>query len=99
LTPLRDNQGKNCRLTLSGEKFLHRFLQHVLPKGFQRVRHFGWLSPAARERFERIRALLDWKAPPPQPSTLNPQPPRCPCCDKPMFLIGQLARPPPFLRA
>jgi len=33
------------------------------------------------------------------PSTLNPQPPRCPCCDKPMFLIGRPARPPPFLRA
>ena len=95
----RDNQGNKRTLRLSGEKFLHRFLQHVLPKGFQRVRHFGWLSPAARERFERIRALLDWTAPPPQPSTLNSQPPRCPCCHKPMFLIGRLARPPPFLRA
>lgn len=90
----RDNTAKNRRLTLTGEKFLHRFLQHVLPKGLQRVRHFGWLSPAAKGRFERIRALLDWQSPKPlpEPQTFVPQ---CPCCKKPMHLIGQLPRPPP----
>ncbi len=91
----RDNQGKNRSMRLTAEAFLHRFLQHVLPKGFQRVRHFGWLSPAAKARFERIRALLDWTAPLPQLSTRNPQPPQCPCCHKPMHRIGRLARPPP----
>ena len=94
----RDNEGNQRTLRLSGEQFLHRFLQHVLPKGFQRVRHFGWLSPAARKRFERIRALLDFQAPalvPPQPVA----PPECPGCKKPMHLIGRLARPPPWLRA
>ncbi|HEX5220512.1 MAG TPA: transposase [Verrucomicrobiae bacterium] len=91
----RDNTGKNCRLKLSAEKFLHRFLQHVLPRGLQRVRHFGWLSAAAKERFARVRALLDWQ-PPSQLSTINPQPPRCPCCNKPVQLIGRLARPPPW---
>lgn len=90
----RDNTGKHRTLKLSAEAFLHRFLQHVLPKGFQRVRHFGWLSPAAKDRYERVRALLDWQ-PTPQLSTRNPQPPRCPCCKKPMLLIGRWPRPPP----
>jgi hypothetical protein len=91
----RDNQGRNGTLQLTAEKFLHRFLQHVLPRGFQRLRYFGWLSPAAKARFERIGALLDWKAPLLQPTTLNSQPPLCPCCQKPMVLIGRLPRGPP----
>ena len=42
-------QSSNERITrLSGEEFLRRFLQHVLPRGFMRVRHFGWLSPEAQ---------------------------------------------------
>ena len=43
---------------LSGEEFLRRFLQHVLPRGLMRVRHFGWLSPAARARYAHMRHLL-----------------------------------------
>ena len=91
----RDNTGKHCQLKLAGEAFLHRFLQHVLPQRLQRVRHFGWLSAAAKERFARVRALLDWQAPAPLP----PPPvfvPQCPCCRKPMQLLGRLARPPPL---
>jgi hypothetical protein len=90
----RDNQGIQRRLQLSAEKFLHRFLQHVLPRGLQRVRYFGWLSPAARQRFERVRALLDTPAPRPLPE-LKPSAPLCPCCRKPMQLLGRLPRPPP----
>jgi len=81
-------------LRLSAEAFLHRFLQHVLPKGFQRVRSFGWLSPAAKARFQRIAALLDWQAPALAPPPPRP-PPLCPCCQKPMRLIGRLPRGPP----
>jgi len=90
--------GKDHRtqtMHLSPEQFLHRFLQHVLPKGFQRVRHFGWLSPAAKARFERIAALLDWVAPALVPPAPLP-PPLCPCCKKPMKLIGRLPRSPPW---
>jgi hypothetical protein len=90
----RDNTGRDRTLTLSAERFLHRFLQHVLPKGLQRVRTFGWLSPAAKVRFERIRALLDHPAPPPAPAPPAPVP-ECPFCHQPMFLIGRLPRPPP----
>jgi hypothetical protein len=43
-------------------EFLRRFLQHVLPSSFHRVRRFGWLHPGGRVRFKRVRALL--KIPP-----------------------------------
>ncbi len=85
--------GKTQSVRLTPEQFLHRFLQHVLPPGFQRVRYFGWWSAAAKTKWERIQALLDWKAPPLLLPT--PAPPLCPCCQKPMILIGRLARAPP----
>jgi hypothetical protein len=90
----RDNQGINRTTRLSAESFLHRFLQHVLPRGFQRVRYFGWLSAAARAKFERIAALLDWKEPARVPPAPLP-PPECPRCKKPMRLVGRLPRAPP----
>jgi hypothetical protein len=50
--------GQARTAALSGHEFLRRFLQHVLPRGFVRVRHFGYLSAAARQRYDRLRALL-----------------------------------------
>ena len=41
--------GKGRVLTLSGEKFLRRWVQHVLPRGFVKVRHYGLLSSHGRE--------------------------------------------------
>ena len=35
-------------MTLTHEEFLRRFLQHVLPKGFPRIRYFGWLANRRR---------------------------------------------------
>lgn len=90
----RDSKDLRTRtMRLSAEQFLHRLLQHVLPKGFQRVRSYGWLSPAAKDRFERILALLDWKTPSRVQAAILPPPP-CPSCKKPMRLIGRLPRPP-----
>ena len=83
---------KHC--TVSGAEFVRRVLQHVLPKGFQRVRHYGWLGAAAKEKRERIGALLDWKsAALKKPAPLPP--PQCPCCGKAMTLIGTVSRKPP----
>ena len=81
-------------LTLETPEFLRRFLQHVLPAGFHRVRYFGWWSPAAKKKWDRILALLDWSAgarPPQRPPWIK----TCPCCGKPMQRIGQLPRGPP----
>jgi hypothetical protein len=80
-------------LVLPVMEFLRRFIQHILPKGFQRVRYYGWLSPAAKTRWERILALLDWK-----PGLLRAAravPPRCPHCDSPLTWIASLPRAPP----
>lgn len=90
----RENGGTPKRGTVSGSEFVRRVLQHVLPKGFQRVRHYGWLGAAARAKRQRIAALLDWRppalvTPPPLP------PPKCPGCGKVMMLIGSVARKPP----
>ena len=86
--------GTTRRMRLPAEQFLHRFLQHVLPQGLQRVRYFGWLAPAAKARWQRILALLDWKVPARVLAEPIP-PPLCPCCQKPMVLVGLLPRPPP----
>jgi len=51
-------------LTLEGEEFLRRFLLHVLPRGFVRIRHYGYMANRERsENLERCRRLL---LPPPQ---------------------------------
>jgi hypothetical protein len=39
-------------------ELMRRFLQHVLPKGFHRVRRFGWWHPGGRAKLKRVRALL-----------------------------------------
>jgi hypothetical protein len=91
----KDSSDQQWRvLRLGATEFLRRFLQHILPKGFQRIRYFGWLSPAAKTRWQRILALLDWKAPLKQVPPAKPLP-TCLCCHKPMTLIGHFARPPP----
>jgi hypothetical protein len=79
---------------LSAEPFLHRFLQHVLPQGLQRVRHFGFLSAAAKAKWQRVCTLLAWQTPP-TPASQSFPPPLCPRCKKPMALIGRLPRAPP----
>jgi len=40
------------------QELIRRFLQHVLPHGYCRVRCFGWYHPAAKVRLNRVRALL-----------------------------------------
>jgi len=48
---------KNC--TVPAEEFIRRFLQHVLPKGFQKVRYYGLFSSGQRPRLAQARRLLD----------------------------------------
>jgi hypothetical protein len=53
-------------ITLHAEEFIRRFLLHVLPKGFRRIRHFGFLANACRAaKLARIRAALQAPEPPP----------------------------------
>ena len=46
-------------MTLSVQEFIRRFLQHVLPPGFMKVRHYGFLSPSFGVPFEEVRARVE----------------------------------------
>jgi hypothetical protein len=51
-------------MTLEAEEFIRRFLLHVLPEGFQRIRYYGFLANRYREqKLARCRELLDMPAP------------------------------------
>jgi hypothetical protein len=55
-------------MTLAADEFLRRFLMHVLPNGFQRIRHYGLLGNRHRaENLARCRELLAMPAPVTQP--------------------------------
>ena len=45
-------------MELDALEFLRRFLQHVLPPGFQKVRHYGFLSPRSDVSLRRVQALI-----------------------------------------
>ena len=86
-------------MTLATGEFIRRFLMHVLPKGFHRIRHYGLLANANRAaNIAHARELLAMPskepetakaAEPDQPSVL-PRP--CPCCGGRMFIIETFAR-------
>ena len=54
-----DGAERHGTMTLTGDEFIRRFLLHVLPKGFHRIRHYGLLASAGRKtNVARARALL-----------------------------------------
>lgn len=54
-----DNHGGKRTVVIDGQTFIARFLKHVLPPGFKRIRHYGLLSPALKtERLAAARAAL-----------------------------------------
>jgi hypothetical protein len=90
-------------MTLDADEFIRRFLLHVLPDGFRRIRHFGFLANAHRTaRLATIRTLLDAPAPvvDAQPSDYRTRYALltgrhldiCPCCGGQMVEIAVLAR-------
>ncbi len=72
------------------DTFLSRFLTHVLPKGFVRVRHYGWMAGAARGTRLLIRALLCGEIGEPLPKLPETPKPTCPDCGALMQLIGRI---------
>ncbi len=81
-------------LTLDAEEFLRRFLLHVLPKRFVRIRYFGFLASRSRTRgLAHCRQALA-VAPPPPAEPLSAPPPRaswpCPRCGAPMRIVERL---------
>jgi hypothetical protein len=62
--------GKLKTCTLSAEEFIRRFLQHILPKGFVKVRYYGFLSAGRRRQLAAIHQLLD-NPPASQPAAVD----------------------------
>jgi hypothetical protein len=89
---------------LKPEEFIRRFLQHVLPKGFNKVRYYGLLSPTHRKVLKRVQLLLDEPAMVDQPTSSDAEssdsfiecaPRQCPLCPTGiMVVIGRLPRQP-----
>ena len=92
--------GKTKCCSLAAEEFIRRFLQHVLPKGFVKVRYYGLFAPGQRARLNQARQLLGEAKPPPlldvfKSDTSLPNPTiRCPKCHQTMRLIETI-RPQP----
>jgi len=91
----RRGADRQCVMRLGTDEFIRRFLLHVLPHGFHRIRHYGLLSASARKAsLARARELLV-AAPPPDDDLLEQ--PRdvykpCPCCGGHMIIIETFAR-------
>lgn len=76
-------------VTLTPTEFLRRWCQHILPKGLMRVRHYGFLSAAAKAKLARLRHILGMLAPQQTPAA-EPTIVKCACCGKPMRLVGRI---------
>jgi len=92
----KDSARKQFRFaTVRAEEFIRRFLQHVLPDRFVKVRYYGLLSPAYRQLLPQARQLLSATAAEPKPETLKitalPTPLSCPHCGGPLTLLASLA--------
>jgi len=83
---------KKRKMTVSADEFIRRFLVHVLPKGFVRIRHFGFMANYQRSQsLELCRKLLGM--PPIAPSTdiVSTSAVRlCPICQAPMIVLQRL---------
>jgi len=95
--------GKWDTMELKAIEFLRRFLQHVLPDGFHKVRYFGLWSPANRKKLKKVEVQLaeqgktfeEAKEMPVAPDRL------CPCCKKGIMVVIEIlprrARSPPLI--
>ncbi|MBV8146028.1 MAG: transposase [Gammaproteobacteria bacterium] len=91
----RGGSNRPRKMTLDAMEFLRRFLQHVLPAGFQKVRHYGFLSPNSGMLLDAVRWLITLHnggvftllAVPTAPPAESPAP-RCPACGGPMSVQG-----------
>ena len=91
----RDGNDRQQVMTLTTDEFIRRFLAHVLPKGFHRIRHYGLHAASARKiSIALARQLLDIAPPPEEIEAVEPvdvRPP-CPCCGGHMVVIEAFER-------
>jgi len=97
-----NGRARYTTMTLGIGEFIRRFLLHVLPKGFHRIRHYGLLATGQRaDNIKRAHALLDAKAPDTTASTTSADDtnaetiadlPPCPCCGGRLRIIETFLR-------
>ena len=90
-----DGLDRQKLMTLSTGEFIRRFLIHVLPHGFHRIRHYGLLASGARaDNIARARELLAVSISRAEPTAaaVDPGKPACPCCGGRMIVIEVFER-------
>ncbi len=92
----RDAPGSQREMTLHTDEFLRRFLLHVIPKRFVRIRYYGFMANRARaSSLERARRLIGYRAvipsAPPRPAADRS---RCPVCHSGAMRCVELVQPP-----
>jgi hypothetical protein len=110
----RNGQARYRTMTLAADEFIRRFLLHVLPKGFHRIRHSGLLASATcKANITRARELIAAPEPLTESATARDtkadraaadRRPLCPCCGGQMIIIeiferGGMPRGPPSSKA
>ncbi|APO72623.1 IS91 family insertion sequence transposase protein (plasmid) [Rhizobium gallicum] len=91
----RDGADRQQIMTLTTDEFIRRFLLHVLPRGFHRIRHYGLLAGGSRtSSIARARELLNVAAPPCHDAADKQTDvrPSCPCCGGRMIIIEVFER-------
>jgi len=87
-----NDQFRTC--TLDALEFMRRFLQHVLPKGFVKIRYFGFLSTKKRKALEHIKEQIGMRLcrkSPSYPKKLK-KPMSCPNCGQILIFICEIPR-------
>lgn len=91
----QDNKGRWHTPTLDAEKFIGRFLQHVLPRRFIKVRYYGFFSPRRRATLEMVKELFG-AAPAAEQRPADcvaietPRVLRCPKCGSPLLFVREI---------
>jgi hypothetical protein len=91
----RDGPERQRIMTLGTDEFIRRFLLHVLPRGFHRIRHYGLLASAVRKtNLALARRLLEVAPEPANDNVDEPSDhrPPCPCCGGHMVIIETFER-------
>jgi hypothetical protein len=100
----RDGRARLRTMTLAPDEFIRRFLIHVLPKGFHRIRHYGlFASATCKTNIARVRELIAMPVPVTDPPLEHDDAdpaagltadhrPSCPCCGGRMIIIETFER-------
>jgi putative transposase/transposase-like zinc-binding protein len=90
-----DGHERQKVMTLATGEFIRRFLIHVLPHGFRRIRHYGLLASGTRAdniaRARKLLAVANSRAEP-TGAAVDPGKPTCPCCGGRMVIIEVFER-------